>query len=248
MIKLTTGTKRLTIIMLAITIIGVFIAYNYYSYINSLEDPRIHHIKEMHLRYNQAVTDNKTEEAIALLDSMDVEYSKIDHYQDSFERGVVYTNLASIFITKALYQARDDAEKIKFLDNSEQNLNKSIEYFDIWKNTYLPLNNDELFRKVSEDFSEIEAETKKDIIDKRTIDISFALKEIDKRYSVVYTNMGVVMRHKLLQDSAIVFYKKALDLWKDNHTAKSNLSVLMGGEPIKRGFIEKMFPPEREEE
>ncbi|MCK5760725.1 MAG: hypothetical protein KAH33_05495, partial [Candidatus Delongbacteria bacterium] len=75
--------------------------------------------------------------------------------------------------------------------------------------------------------------------------IQFALQEMSRRYSVTYTNLGIVMRHKLLQDSSIVYYKKALDLWEDNHTAKSNLNVLMGEKPIKRGFIEKMFPPER---
>ena len=234
--------------MLIISVIGVFIAYNYYSYINSLEDPRIYHIKKMHLRYNQAVTENNTNKAILLLDSMNTEYSKINHYKDSFERGVVYTNKASIYITKALYQSRDEDEKLSFLNTSEKNLIKSIEFYDKWINLINGLSNEELYNKVTDDFADIESDQKKEIINKRFIDINFALKEIDKRYSVSYTNMAVVMRHKLLQDSAVVFYKKALDLWKDNHTAKSNLNVLMGGEPIKRGFIEKMFPPEREED
>ncbi|MBN2790834.1 MAG: hypothetical protein JXR69_11635 [Candidatus Delongbacteria bacterium] len=248
MINLTPGTKKLTVIMLIITVIGVLIAYNYYSYINEIEDPRILHIKKIHLRYNQAVTENTIGEAIALLDFMDTEYSKIRHYHNSFERGVLCTDKAAIYLTMALYHTTDEDEKLKFLDLSKAFLDSCIHFYDNWQNEYSDLNEDMINEKVTQDFSDIESDYKADIIAKRIIDIKFALEEIDRRYSVTYTNLGIVMRHKLKQDSAIFFYKKALDLWKDNHVAKSNLNVLMGGEPIKRGMLEKMFPPERDKE
>ncbi|MBU4487117.1 MAG: hypothetical protein KKD38_09340, partial [Candidatus Delongbacteria bacterium] len=107
------------------------------------------------------------------------------------------------------------------------------------------LNDYELKEKVTADFSDISSDYKDKIIEKRISDIRLALQEIDKRYSVTYTNLGIIMRHKLQQDSAMIYYKKALDLWEDNHFAKSNLNVLMGEKPLKRGVIEKLFPPER---
>ena len=180
-----------------------------------------------------------------MLDSMDVEYGKISHYSNSFERGVLYTDKAAVYLSMALYQARDDAEKIKFLDISEKNLNISLEYYKNWEKEYSSFDEVLLKEKVTSDFSDINSDNRENIIEKRIALIQFALQEMSRRYSVTYTNFGIVMRHKLLQDSSIVFYKKALDLWEDNHTAKSNLNVLMGEQPIKRGFIEKMFPPER---
>jgi len=246
MIKLSPSSKKLIVIMFFITLIGVVIAYKYYGYINDIEDPRILHIKKMHLRYNQAITENNSDKAISLLDSMDTEYAKIPHYENSFERGVLSTDKAAIYLSIALYQARDEIEKSKYLNLSEAFLDSSIHFYDKWNKEYSDLDDAMFMDKISNDFSDVESEHKTDIIGKRMIDLDFALREINRRYSVVYTNLGIVMRHKLLQDSSIVYYKKALDLWEDNHTAKSNLNVLMGEKPIKRNFIEKMFPPERE--
>ena len=245
MINLSPSSKKLILIMFFITLIGVTIAYKYYDYINNLEDPRILHIKKMHLKYNLLITDNKTTEVLSMLDSMDVEYAKIPHYSNSFERGVLYTDKAAVYLSMALYQARDESEKIKFLDISEKNLNISLEYYENWEKEYSAFDEVQFKERVASDFSDINSDNRENIIEKRIALIQFALQEMSRRYSVTYTNLGIVMRHKLLQDSSIVYYKKALDLWEDNHTAKSNLNVLMGEEPIKRGFIEKMFPPER---
>jgi hypothetical protein len=49
----------------------------------------------------------------------------------------------------------------------------------------------------------------------------------------------------LKQDSALSYYEKALSLWKDNRTARSNMSVLMGGEPLEPKLIEALFPPDK---
>ena len=234
--------------MFIITLIGVTIAYKYYENINNLEDPRILHIKKMHLKYNLLISENKTTEVLSMLDSMDAEYAKIPHYSNSFERGVLYTDKAAVYLSMALYQARDEDEKIKFLDVAEKQLNFSINYYENWEKEYSEFDKIKLKERVDSDFSDVNSDNKKNIIDKRISIIQFALQEMSRRYSVTYTNLGIVMRHKLLQDSSIVYYKKALDLWEDNHTAKSNLNVLMGEKPIRRGFIEKMFPPERKDD
>jgi len=49
----------------------------------------------------------------------------------------------------------------------------------------------------------------------------------------------------MFPDSAFVYYQDALSLWKDNRTAESNLSVLLGGEPVKPNLIESLFPPDK---
>ncbi len=245
MINLSPSSKKLILIMLVITLIGVTIAYKYYDYINNLEDPRILHIKKMHLKYNLLVTDNKTTEVLSMLDSMDVEYEKIPHYRNSFERGVIHTDKAAVYLSMALYQARDEDEKMKFLDTAEKELSVSLDYYNNWEKEYSAFDEVQLKERVTSDFSDINSGNLQNIIEKRTSTIQFALQEMNRRYSVTYTNLGIIMRHKLLQNSSIIYYKKALDLWEDNHTAKSNLNVLMGEKPIKRGFIEKMFPPER---
>ncbi|MFN2313767.1 MAG: tetratricopeptide repeat protein, partial [Bacteroidales bacterium] len=66
-----------------------------------------------------------------------------------------------------------------------------------------------------------------------------------RRLSVSYTNKATAYRHMMMQDSALVWYDRALALWKDNRTAESNLSVLLGGEPVKPGIIKTLFPPDR---
>ena len=65
------------------------------------------------------------------------------------------------------------------------------------------------------------------------------------RLSVSYTNKATAYRHLMMQDSALVYYERALSIWKDNRTAESNLSVLLGGEPLKTGLIKSLFPPDR---
>ena len=64
--------------------------------------------------------------------------------------------------------------------------------------------------------------------------------------AVTYTNLGIVKRHQMDLEGAIVYYQKAIDLWENNHSAKSNLNVLLGGEPLKQNIIQKLFPPKKE--
>ncbi len=240
------GARKIFIIMLIISASGVIIAWKYYSYINSIEDPRVLHIKKMHLDYDNAVRKDDPSSALRILDTMFNEYGKIGHYRNSFERGVLLTDMAAVNLNIALYRTVDEDEKIKYLVISDSLLRSALYYYNNWKKNYSSLNYNDLKEKVTSDFNDINSDNKDKIVDKRISDIFLALKELDKRYSVIYTDLGIVMRHTLHQDSASVYYKKALELWEDNHVAKSNLNVLMGEKPLKRGVIEKLFPPERE--
>ena len=83
------------------------------------------------------------------------------------------------------------------------------------------------------------------IFRKRVKDMMLARVETPRRLSVSYTNKGTAYRHMMMPDSALLWYEKALAIWKHNRTAESNLSVLLGGEPVKPGIIESLFPPDR---
>jgi hypothetical protein len=72
-----------------------------------------------------------------------------------------------------------------------------------------------------------------------------AIIETPRRLSVSYTNKAAIFRHLLLPDSSLIYYRKALELWKENRIAESNLSVLMGGQPVKPSVIKSLFPPDR---
>jgi tetratricopeptide (TPR) repeat protein len=237
--------KKLIIIMSFVFTAGIVISYFYYGRINSAEDPRIVHIKEMHKTYDRIVRDNEIGNAVALLDSMDMEFAKIRHYSDSFERGVINTDIAAAHINSALYLTTDEDTKLSFLEKAEERLRLSLGYYDRWKMEYSVLDSASLYNKISDEFSDINSAHIERIVDKRMSDIRNALSESGRRYSVTYTNLGIIMRHKLNQDSAALLYKKALELWDDNHIARSNLNVLLGGKPVKKGILETVFPTEK---
>lgn len=238
------NSKKLIIAMIFISIIALSISSLYYNTQNKKEDPRVLHIGEMYKNYDQYVRDNDQNRALAVLDSIQIEYLKIEHYQDSFESGVVFVNKSAVYLTQALALENDDNQKDILLNTSEELLNEALIVYQEWNEEYSELNSAELEEKVSYDFNEIE-KNKSKVINRRIEIINLALQELDRRYSVIYTNLGIIKRHKFKQNEAIEYYKIALDYWDENLTAKSNLNVLMGEEPIKRNLIQKLFPPER---
>jgi len=242
--NLRSSTKRLIFIMVIISVISLIIAYFYYDNLNKAGDPRIRHIDKLYQDYQKYVRENDFYNVLAVLDSIEFEYNRIEHYRDSYEIGVIYTNKAAVYLTMALYDTQDEQEKAGFLNIAEELLNKSLEYFNKWESKYKGLNRKEIREIVADEFSDIEDNRNK-IIKKRTDEIELAVSEINRRLSVAYTNIGIVKRHQIKQQEAIEYYKKAIDLWNDNYTAKSNLNVLLGGEPIKRSFLQKLFPPKK---
>lgn len=71
-------------------------------------------------------------------------------------------------------------------------------------------------------------------------------REMERRLSVSYTNLGIIARHEGRLEDALRHYKKALDLWSENHTAKNNLRVIAGEKPVKRSVIQQLFPPKKD--
>ena len=240
---LNSRSKKLIAIMVIISVICILIAHFYYKNLNSTLDPRTNKIQQLYKKYIKYVNDNDFVKVLTVLDSIENEYQKIEHYEQSYEVGVVYTNKSAVYLTMALYVTQDEDERTGFLNVSEEFLNKGIGYYTIWENKYKNLNDAELKELV---ISEFAGTTEQKIIDRRIKDIKLALQEINRRYSVAYTNLGIVKRHQMKQTEAVEFYKKAIEYWEDNYTAKSNLSVLLGGEPIKRSFLQKLFPPKKE--
>jgi tetratricopeptide (TPR) repeat protein len=240
-------TKILILIITILTVSGLTISYFYYGNINEKEDPRVLRVKRLQSRYNKAVIDNNMPEALDLISVMDSVYASVPHYTQSFERGVLETDRASVYLNMALYHTAGEEEKLEKLDIAEKCLNNSLSIYEGWKSRYSSLDENGVLESIRKDFSDLDQNIRNKILEKRVFDILEAQNEMDRRYSVTYTNLGVVMRHRLLQDSALYFYRKAIDLWDDNHAAKSNLNVLLGKEPLKRGALEKLFPPEKNE-
>jgi len=83
------------------------------------------------------------------------------------------------------------------------------------------------------------------ILNRRVRNLVTAQIETPRRLSVCMTNKGTIFRHMMQADSAFFYYNHALALWKENRTAESNLSVLMGGEPVKPSLIKSLFPPDK---
>ena len=230
--------------MVVISVIAVTIAIIYYGNINRAVDPRTVHIRELHKKYTLFVEKNDFGNAIETLDIIEKEYKKIGHYQGSYEIGVIYTNKAAILLTLALYHSPDEIEKESNLNVSEKLLNTGLDYYKKWKNKYEELAQVEIRNLVEDEFQNI-TKHRVAIIKRRVKNINLALNEMDRRLSVAYTNLGIIKRHTKKFEEAIEFYKKAIKLWEDNLTAENNLRVLLGKEPKKRNFLQKMFPRKR---
>ena len=69
--------------------------------------------------------------------------------------------------------------------------------------------------------------------------------ETDRRVSVCYTNLGIILRSRDDNEGAAEMYIKALELWEMNLEAENNLNRLLGRPLKKRNIIQKLFPPEK---
>jgi len=236
--------KKLISIMILITIIGLTISYIYYDKQNKAEDPRTLDIGKMYKNYNRYVRENDHNLALAVLDSIEFAYKQIDHYKNSYEVGVVYVNKSAVYLTQALNLDHKNNQKEILLNTSEEWLEKALLIYKNWDNEYKKFTDQELDNRLNKDFDEIKR-NKINIIKKRKKKIQLALYEINRRYSVIYTNLGIIKRHKLQFEESIECYIKAIELWDENFTAKNNLNVLRGKKPIKQNFIKRLFPPER---
>jgi hypothetical protein len=247
---LSQGTKTILAITISVSFLAIVFAFFYYRGMNRSEDPRIIRAKEMLAEYEKLSRENKGIEAFDLLDSAFAIFSSIPDYAGSYEKGVIYNNKCGGIMLKAIYDSETGTgNKSKLLEVAMEYCDSSILTYKKWLDEWEGLSSEEVAIKLRPymnendpvysgfNFSKIFKRRVKNIVD--------AQYETARRLSVSYTNKGTIFRHLHEPDSALVYVRMALSLWEDNRTAESNLSVLMGGEPLKPKLIESLFPPKR---
>jgi hypothetical protein len=249
-IKISKGTKVILAITFSVSVLAIVFAFFYYRSINNSEDPRITRARELLARYDRISGDLRSIEAFPLLDSAFNIFNSIPDYRSSFETGVIYNNKCSGLLMMVLYDtAISEHEKRVLLDLSLKYCDSSISVYRKWITEWESLSPEEINKKVSANMNEDDPafgeHNFKRILSRRIKTTISAQVETPRRLSVSLTNKGTIYRHMLKPDSSLFCYQEALLLWKDNRTAKSNLSVFMGGEPVKPTLIQSLFPPDK---
>ncbi len=247
---LTKGTKVILAITFSVSVIAVLFAFFYYHAINRSEDPRIKAARKFLLKYEKEGETLNGIEAFPYLDSAFAVFSRLPDYKSSFETGVIYNNKGSAMLLKAIYDSTiSEQEKTTLLRLSFSYNDSSISVYKKWIKEWSSLTEEEIQLKIKpfmriddEAFSGFNFEK---ILNRRIKNIILAQTETPRRLSVSLSNRGTIFRHLGEPDSAYTNYTKALLLWKENLAARSNLSVLMGGEPVKPTLIQSLFPPDK---
>ena len=247
---ITRGTKVILVITFSVSVVAVLVAFFYYRDLNNLEDPRIRKAKELLSLFEKESGKINNLANFYLLDSANIIFRSIPDYKFSFEPGLIYNNKCSSLLMVAIYDStvsRD--EKNKLLDIAMKYCDSSMVVYKNWISDWEKLSYEEIAERIrlymDDSDTVFDGLNFKRIFDKRVKDIIAAQIETPRRLSVSLTNKGTIYRHQLLVDSALSCYNQSLIIWKDNRTAKSNLSVLMGGEPVKPSIIESLFPPDK---
>ena len=229
----------------------------YYHHVNSSKDPRIKYARELYENYNDLTVQNNFVAIFSLLDSVEYNYRKIDHYQKSFEVGVLYNNRAAAYLTMALYDNRPEKYMLLSKDSllylAQQNVYKSISIYKSWLSQFDQLTTSAQIEKfISGNFfiglEKYSKKEKSNFLKSRIKEIETAQYETKRRLSVAYTNLGIIHRHFEDYENAINSYQKAIELWDQNLNAENNLNILLGKPLKKRNLIQKLFPPKRKEE
>ncbi|MFH1729142.1 MAG: hypothetical protein ABIA04_12075 [Pseudomonadota bacterium] len=231
------------------SIIGLVIIYFYYESKNAYEDPRVFEARKLLSEYDKLINNKDYNLGFALLQKLEEIYLQYPSYSESYEIGIIYNNFASANLMLAIYEQKSEEEKSEYLQKAHDFALKSIAIYVKWLKTYGEVAKNDIYNLIKGDFQpNDEAFKGKDIEkfrNKRIEEIEIAQVETYRRLSVSYTNLGMIQRHLLRHNDAIKSYSTALDLWEDNHTAKNNLRVLVGEEPIKRSIVDKLFPKDR---
>jgi tetratricopeptide (TPR) repeat protein len=254
------NSRVIIVIMVILVAAGLFVSKVYYQNVNESIDPRIVQARKLYEEYNAYAENNNFDAILGLLDSVEIIYSGIPHYKNSFEMGVTANNRAALYLTLAMHKDSIeipenseyllDYSRDSLLDAAEHHLGIAIRIYQNWREKYGDLSKKECenliksefligLEKYSQDEQQKYLENRLDIFMDNQV-------EIDRRLSVSYTNMGVIHRLRKNYDQAVDAYAKAIDLWDKNLTAENNLNVLLGRPKKKRNFIQKLFPPDRD--
>ncbi len=250
LITISTGTRKILAITISVALLAVIFAFFYYRSVNRSADPRVSDARRYMSEYDRLAGGTDSYVWFHLLDSAGRVYKSVPGYRTSWENGVICNNKCSGLLLMALYDSTlTEPEKETLLELSVIYCDSSITVYNRWLNEWEELPEEEVAMRVQEEMDENDTAFAglnfRRISGKRVSDIMLARIETPRRLSVSYTNKATAYRHLMMQDSALIYYERALALWKDNRTAESNLSVLLGGEPVKQGLIKTLFPPDR---
>ncbi len=248
--KISRGTKVILMITFSVSLVAIVFAFFYYRNINNSEDPRITKAREYLVRFDNQpgmIADLKSFE---YLDSAFSIFKFYPDYESSFEIGLIYNNKCSTLLLMAIYDSTiNESEKNNLLGISMKYCDSSIINYERWIAEWGNLTTDEISARIGKFMKEEDPLFKKvnfeKVFSRRVKNITTAQIETPRRLSVSFSNKGTIYRHMMKSDSSLICYQKALSLWKDNRTAKSNLSVLLGHDPIKPTLIESLFPPDK---
>lgn len=248
---------KVVLIMVVVVAAGTLITWRHYKKINGGVDPRVIEARELYGTYNTYVAAGNYHAVKALLETADTIYAGIPHYADSWERAVLWNNLAALYLTVALYADSIPAEANPFhgigsdslIVLTERSLNTAMIIYESMGDRYGGATPEQIREQIRFGFLDgLQGYGKKDkerYLEARAIEIHSALAEKDMRMSVCHTNLGIVCRYREDYKGAIIHYQTALRLWDRNLEAENNLNSLLGRPLKKRNFLQKLFPPER---
>jgi hypothetical protein len=249
-LRVTRGTKVIFAITFSVSACAIIVAFLYYRGVNRSEDPRIETARLQLLKFEKEGSTINAIDAFHYLDSANSVFNSLPDYKTSYERGVIYNNKCSALLLKAIYDSTiTGMEKGTLLRLSFSYNDSSITVYRNWIREWGDLSEGEIREKIApymrvEDkaFSGLNFDN---LFQRRVKNLVLAQTETPRRLSVSLSNRGTLYRHLAEPDSALHYFTLALSLWKENRTAKSNLSVLMGGDPVKATIIESLFPPDK---
>lgn len=243
--------RALIYVMMALVVVTILIAQQYYRGKNTSVDPRIIPARELYEKYNDLTVQSDYKAVILLLDSIKGIYNQYPHYYGSFETGVIENNRAAVYLTLGLsYDSINSVYHPLGQDSlmalGESAVRHSIHIYEKWTELYSGKTEEEIRNEILDNFvnglDNYSGEEISRFLDNRVSEIRNSVEEAPRRLSVSYTNLGIVYRYRQDYPSAAANYEKAMDLWEDNLTAENNLNILLGRPLRKRTFIQKMFP------
>jgi tetratricopeptide (TPR) repeat protein len=250
---ITKGTKVIMAITFSVSMLALAFAFFYYRNINQSEDPRIKKARALLLHYEKVSGRITSYANFYLLDSANAIFRSFPDYASSFETGLIYNNKSSALLIMAIYDSSvNESEKSMLLNLSMRYCDSSISTYRGWIEEWDNLSADTIAERLrlhmKKDDPAFKGLNFNKVISRRVKNMVTAQVETPRRLSVSLTNKGTIYRHMMLPDSSLMCYQEALALWKDNRQAKSNMNVLLGGEPIKPTLIESLFPPDKNKE
>lgn len=105
------SSRVLILVMGTLFILALLIANYYYKYQNLSLDPRVYEAHKLYERYNNLAVRGQYDSVFVLMDTIEKIYKSIDHYNRSYEVGVLYNNRAATYITMALDFKNDSVTK-----------------------------------------------------------------------------------------------------------------------------------------